>query len=280
MFCGTLPRRAATATLILGWPGGRDVTGDTALALADGWEETRYETGTYGPDGTPGLAAAFERDSMSLRVVPARYECEDGTEDIRMLTEDLRIEREGAVPLTAAADPQTAFATVAEYEGVSQRQTGAVCVSADAGDAIAVALWLAAAADTDRELRRAVTTHQGGGNAVVTDDDALSALFADAPERCIVTGRPTRSHEVTVPYRYYPLLAGARAAGGVPRFPSTVRALVGAVSHTAWEDHALDGVDFGAPIEREAPGDYRLHPAVAELMADAQAADVALERLA
>ncbi|MFB6217730.1 MAG: hypothetical protein ABEH77_00900 [Halobacteriaceae archaeon] len=65
----------------------------------------------------------------------------------------------------------------------------------------------------------------------------------------------------------------------MPRFPSTVRTLVGAVSHSAWEDRGLDGVAFDAPLEREAAGEYRLDPDVAALMADADAGDVALDRL-
>lgn len=250
------------------------------LALPDGWTETAHETGRYGPEEASGRAVTVESGTMALRVVPVDYQCADGVEELRSLVDDTRYRREGAVPLTAETEPRTAFATVATFEPATERRTAAVSVAADAGDALAVACWLAAAAADDRALSRAVAVHDGGADAVVTDDDALTALFAADPRRCIVTGQPTRSHRVRVPYRYYPLLAGAkRTRRGVPRFPSTVAALTGAVSHAAWEEHGLDGVAFDAPVERVDAGEYRLEPSVADLMADAEAADVTLEGL-
>lgn len=250
-----------------------------ALALADGWEETDYEAGTYGPDGTAGLAATFERASMAVRVVPVRYDCTDGTEELRVIDGEVRFRRRGAVAPTADADRQTAFATVTGREVGAREEESVVCVAADAGDALAAAVWLTEAAGTERDLRRTLRIRDGGGSAVVTDDDVLDAQFADSPRRCIVTGRPTRSHRIEVPYRYYPALEGAKYSRGIPRIPYTVRTLVGAVSHTAWEDHGLDGVAFDAPVERTGPGEYRLEPTVAELMGAAAADDVAIERL-
>lgn len=249
------------------------------LSLADGWNEARYESGTYGPGETAGLSVALERASMEVRVHPVRYECVDGSEELRALDSEGQFQREGAVPLTASAERQTAFAAVAEHEATGTRERTVACVTADAGDALAVAVWLTETADIDRDLRRTLTVHSGGGGAVVTDDDVLDALFADSPGRCIVTSRPTRSHEIEVPYRYYPALEGAKRNRGIPRIPSTVRCLVGAVSHTAWEEHDLDGVAFDAPVERDGPGEYRLDPAVVELLAEATAGDLAIERL-
>jgi hypothetical protein len=276
MSCGTnrkalIRRRLST----------RDVTEDARLRLADGWTETAFETGTYGPGDTAGLTATLESGSMSLRVLPVRYECSAGVEELDASTVETRFRREGAVPVTADAQRRTAFAAVAEYEPASRRERAVVSVTADAGDALAVCLWLAAAADRDRALARTVGVHEGGAGAVVSDDDALDAQFAAEPGRCIVTGQPTRSHELQIPYRYYPLLAGAkRTRRGVPRFPSTVAALRGTVSHGAWAEHGLGDVALDTPVERAGAGEYRLEPSVATLMADAEAADLALGRLA
>lgn len=258
------------------------MTAATDLSLPDGWTETRFERGTFGPDDRPGFAAALADDPTTVEVLPVRYRRRGGRERVRGLARDVELVRRDP---TAAGDagPLTAFATRVAYRPVEAEREAVVCVARDAGDALAVGAWLARAAADGRALRRALAAHAGrsvGRDVVVADDEALDARLSAAPERCALTGRPTRSHPFDLPYRYFPLLSGTlTSARGVPRFPGTVAALAGVVSHGAWEDRGLHAVDLDAPVERAGPGDYRLDADVAALAADLDATALSLRRL-
>ncbi|PSP77498.1 hypothetical protein BRC81_09995 [Halobacteriales archaeon QS_1_68_20] len=213
-----------------------------------------------------------------------RYSRSDGRERIRALTAEYRATRDDLasdrhVPST------TAFATRATFSPYEREHETVVCVAADAGDALAAAAWLAAESEDARDLGRNVRLHAGtrpasASDPVLADDDVLAALFTEDAERCLFTGSETRSHRIEVPYRYAPLLDGVgETARGVPRFPSTVRRLVGVVSHRAWTERDLDGVGFDAPLERVSAGQYRLDEAAADALAGADAGRLALARL-
>lgn len=254
------------------------------LALPATWSEVTFDRGPFGPNDRDGIHARVELDTMALSVVPVRYRCQDGVERLRGIATALdRTRRERTAVLPDVA-PMTAFATVCSYRPFGTDETAVVCIAADAGDALAAAVWLAGSAGTDRGLRRAIRAHRGrrppGASGVaVSDDDALGAHFVDTPERCPFTGRPTSSHSLHLPYRYVPVLSGCpRSDAGTIRFPSTVDALVGAVSHTAWEDRDLVAVDSRAPVDRLGPGRYALDEAVAAAVAGGSSAAFAHTR--
>lgn len=249
----------------------------------DRWKERRYERGQYGPDDRTGVDAVFERGSMTLAVRPVFYQCLDGHEEIRGLTTDLDRTREPVAMLPDVA-PRTAFGTCAEYRPYSSEESAVVCVANDADDALAAAVWLATGSDDDRDLQQHVHLHRGErvglSLAAMSDDDVLETLFADEPDRCVLSGRPTSGHRVELPYRYFPALDGSkRTPRGVPRVPCTVGSLIGVVSHTAWVDNDLDAVDFGAPLERVDSGTWALDDEVLRAVDGAKAAEFALERL-
>lgn len=256
---------------------------DATLSLSDDWTEARFERGAYGPGDREGFVAAAERTDATIEVVPVRYRREDGTETVTALTEDWDAGRSDPSVPVPDVDPCTAFATRLTYTPFDAEREEVVCVAADAGDALAVAVWLADEAGDARELRRHVNAHAGSGSptrAALSDDDVLTAALADDPERCVFTGATTSSHRVTLPYRYTPLLSGARRTDpGIVRFPSTVRSLEGLVSHAAWDEHDLGGVAFEAPVERDGPGEYRLATDVADAVAGTDFEAYALRRL-
>ena len=259
------------------------MTDDATLSLPDDWEETRFERGAYGPEDLDGFVAAVEREAASIEVVPVRYRREDGTELVEALTEDWEAGRsDPSVPIPDV-DPRTAFATRLIFTPFDTEREEVVCVGADAGDALAVGVWLAEASGDARDLRRHVNNHAGSGSptgAALSDDDVLSAVFVDDPEQCVFTAKKTSSHRIELPFRYAPLLSAVRRTSpGVPRFPSTVRGLEGVVSHAAWDEHDLAGVDFDAPVEREGPGEYARDEAVADAVAGTDAESYALRRL-
>lgn len=259
------------------------MTEDATLSLPDGWTEAGFERGVYGPEDREGFVAAVERADATVEVLPVRYRREDGAERVTALTEEWEASRsDPSVPIPDVS-PRTAFATRLTYTPFDTEREEVVCVAADAGDALAVATWLASAAGDARELRRHVNNHAGSGSPTTTglsDDDVLAAAFADELRRCVFTGKTTSSHHVELPYRYAPLLSGARRTDpGVPRFPSTVRGLAGAVSHAAWDEHALEAVEFSAPVERDGPGEYRLAADVSDAVAGTDFEAYALRRL-
>ncbi|MFB6147229.1 MAG: hypothetical protein ABEJ08_06025 [Halobacteriaceae archaeon] len=257
-------------------------TGVADLSLPDNWAETGHARGRYGPDGTAGRTVTIERDTMELSVVPVRYQRSDGEESIVGLTRDLQLSRPTAAAVGTTTAPVTGFALYAACEPAAARRTTVVCVAVNADDALAAAVWLARASDTDWDLQDHLDGRDGSAAwaAGITDDDALGALFADEPDRCVVTGQPTRSHDLELPFRYYPLFDGARSTDrGVPRIPSTVSHLTGRISHTAWEAHGLGDVAPDTPVQRDRPGEYRLHPDLAAAASEMTADRFALHRL-
>lgn len=260
-----------------------DIHGESGTLALEEWNEHSYERGQYGPDERAGVDATFERGSMTLAVRPVRYECREGEEEIRGLTTDLDRSREPVAMLPDVA-PLTAFATVAEFRPYSTRESDVVCVARDADDALAGALWLAAGSTDDRDLQQHVRLHRGEGLArsvaPVSDDDVVETVFADEPDRCILSGRPTSGHRIELPYRYVPTLEGCRRTPrGVPRIPSTIGSLIGVVSHTEWEANDLDAVEFDAALERLDPGTWTLDEDVLRAVGGANAANFAFERL-
>lgn len=258
---------------------------DAYLTLPEGWAEARFERESFGSDAVTGLRVTVEREDATMDVIPVRYRRAGGEETVRALGDDWRASRaDPSVPFSDVA-PTTAFATRLTYAPHERVRDEAICVAADAEDALAVAVWLAAASEDADDLRRHVDLHSGSGSPspnrpVLSDDEVLAAAFADEPNRCVRTGKETRSHLVALPYRYAPLLSGIRRTrGGVVRFPPTVERLVGAVSHTAWEERDLANVDFEASVERVEPGRYRLAPDVVDAVAGADAEAFALRRL-
>lgn len=261
-----------------------DSTGP-ALSLPDGWTETRFERGAFGPDDRPGVDAAFERGSAALGVLPVRYECEAREERFEALTADVSLVRHETTATTPDTPSLTAFAVHATYRPVEAEREAFLFVARDADDALAAALRIAAASESDADLQAHVGLHRGdhaaaGGRIVPSDDEALGALFADAADRCAFSGKPTRSHLVELPYRYLPALDGApETARGVPRLPTTVDSLVAAVSHAEWTERDLDDVAFDAPVERVDAGRYRLDDRVWSLASAMDADRLALVRL-
>lgn len=258
---------------------------DADLTVPDGWEETAFERGVYGPDDREGFAATLECDGATVAVAPVRYRRADGEQRIRSLADDWTEERgDPAVPFGDVA-PTTAFAVRLAYRPHARERRDVACVAAEAGDALAVGVWLAAAAGDPGDLRRHLQRHAGAvaasrGRPVVSDADVLRAVFADEPRNCVISGKQTRSHRIAVPYRYAPLLDDDRLSdGGRVRFPPTVGRLAGAVSHAAWEAEDLEGVAFDAPLERVEAGRYRFEEDVAGVLARAEVEAFALEGL-
>lgn len=262
---------------------------DPRLGLPEGWAETRYETGGYGPDDVRGFAAEFEHGegTMEAAVRPGRFRRREGSERFTALHSEVEITRtDPAVADRPTLPPTTVFAATVAFEPGARTRQAALCFAADAGDALAAVLWVLAAADTDWELNRNVALHSGapvsGIRGVVPDEDALTAALAEAPERCVFTGRPTRSHTLSLPLRYARALAGYPTTDrGVPRIPPTAAAgaLRGVVSHAAWEEQGLDDLDTGAALEREESGVYRLDAGVLDAVAGLDATRFALAPL-
>ncbi len=221
------------------------------LRLPEGWRETRFDA--------EGVSFVREDGSPTVDVVAGDFEREAGTERFVGDTDTGPFESERTRLDERPDIPETdTFGVLAGFDG----DRSLFAVAPDRDDALAAAVWLASVADTERAMRRATGLHEGaavpGFRAVVPDNDAVEAALADGPERCVFTGKPTRSHELTLPYRYAPALDGCpRTPLGAPRTPVVVTSLVGAVSHTAWEDRDLATIDFDAPLERTESGVYR-----------------------
>lgn len=264
------------------------VTGDTkpgpGLVVGDEWRETNFERGSYGGSEQPGLEATLDGDSMSLRVVPVRYEADGGEERFSSLVDDFDVQWRDPTTYVPDVPRQIAFGVLAEYEPVGGSQRAVYTITDDADDALAAAVWLANGSDDASALHRNIRLHRGDpvshSQVTVSDDDALTALFAEEPARCIYTGNPTRSHAITLPYRYAPLLDGYRNTDrGLPRVPSTIAFLEGAVSHNAWRDHDLADLDWSTDIQRGDAGEYRLADAIVDAVAGTRADAFCLHRL-
>lgn len=247
------------------------------MTVGPGWEETRFESGAYGPEDRSGLRAQLSNDSMTISVEPVRYERDGHRERIVLLGEDRDLERGATAVVDGDPAQTTAFATHVEYRPGDRVRETVYTVTRHAGDALAAATWLTADTDTDWEMERNVRLHRGQATArtdvVVSDDDALRALFREAPDRCVFSGKPTRSHQIHLPFRYVAVLRHRkRTARGVLRVPSSIDGLVGAVSHEEWVERSLADLDCSAPVARNGPGQYVLDSAVEEAIAGSDAA--------
>lgn len=260
----------------------RHMSEDATLGLPAGWEETRFDRGAFGDDDLEGFRAGLERDGASIEVLPVSYRRAAGRERVTAVTEDWEADRtDPSVPNRDVA-PRTAFATRLTYTPLDTAREEVVCVGAQAGDALAVGVWLAGAADGADGLRRQVDRHAGSGSptgAARSDDEVLGEVFAAEPGRCVFGGDAADGHVISLPFRYVPLLSGARRTGaGVPRFPSTVATLEGHVSTDAWDARDLADVQFDAAVERTGPGEYRLDEGVAAAVAGTDVSAYALRR--
>lgn len=275
------------ATLILPPGAEASVSEDAYLTLPEGWTELRFEREAFGSEGSSSLRVTAESESedAAFDVLPVRFRRESGEETVRALDGQWQASRDDPSVPFSDVSPTTAFATRLTYTPHERERDEAICVAADAEDALAVAVWLAERSPDANALRRNVDLHSGSGSpsshtSVLSDDEVLEIAFADGPNRCVLTGTKTNSHLIAVPYRYAPLLSTIRRTSrSVVRFPSTIETLVGAVSHDAWEEQRLGDLDFGAPLERVEPGRYRLPRDVVDAVAGADAEAFALRRL-
>ena len=258
---------------------------DAYLTFPEGWTEVRFEREAFGSDGCKGLRVTAECDDARIDVLPVTYRREGGEETVQALDSAWQASRDDPSVPFSDVSPMTAFATRLTYRPHQRKRDEAICVAADAEDALAVGVWLAEHSPDAQALRRNVDLHSGSGSpspntSILSDDEVLDIVFADEPSRCVLSGTQTRSHLIAVPYRYAPLLSTIRRTRrSVVRFPSTIETLVGAVSHDAWEEYGLEDVDFEESVERVDPGRYRLPRDVVDAVAGADAEAFALRRL-
>ncbi len=237
---------------------------DALLSLPEKWTETGFKRDEYVVAGVrnEGLAATLEgQDEVTTAVVPVAVEhTARGKLSVKRLGGDTMVRR-STVPPETVVSRRPGFATELTYErGGSERST-AYTVAEDADDALAVACWLAAAVARGRSPDRAARRHRGTDGT--SDDVRVTGALRGTADRCLVSGRPTSSHPVELPFRYAPLLAGYPTTfRDVPAVPSRVGGLRAVLSHSAWTEHDLEEAAFESPLEREAPGEYRLSPAV------------------
>jgi len=258
----------------------------TDLSLPDGWVETAFRRDEFGPDDVAGLAATVETEAgdAALSVVPVRYERTDGRDRVESLIGTFD-HTAGGVDVHGPRDatPRTAFALRVRFTPGASRREVVYAVTADAEDALAVACLLARACSDAAAVRDCVDDHGGAGvgpvgAATLSDDEAVDAALAAAPDRCAFTGQPTSSHHLGVPLRYAVAAEGyPHTDAGVARVPTLVGGFAAAVSHDAWTERSLSTFDPTAAVERTAPGEYRLPDG--DRLADAAASRFSLVRL-
>ncbi|MFB6299610.1 MAG: hypothetical protein ABEH65_05050 [Halobacteriales archaeon] len=259
------------------------------VSLPPDWTEREYRSGTFGPDDRAGIEATLELDPeddpvVTVEVLPVRYRRTDGEERIEWLTQDLQFNRQDFIRSGDVA-PTTAFAVTATYTPVSREEQDLLCVAADADDALAIAVWLAQHTDNGRHMREHLQIHVGSHpnpkpQDINAGDEVLAATLPETPEDCLVSGTPTNSHHVRIPYRYYPYLPDApHTSHGVPRFPSTVDSLAAVIAHRVWTNYDLSDGLFSAPLDRRDSGEYALKAPLCELLGEGSIERVALNRL-
>ena len=256
------------------------VWSDTRLTVDEPWEETSFETGTYGPDGREGLEATLSFDAGTLRVLPVQYLYDDGEETITALTDSIeRSASHPGLPRTTAG-PLTAFGVYVSYTHLGSTEGGWTFIATDPDDALAIAVWLTHGTESAKDLRRRMEARLGigGSRPALSSDEHLDALFVTEPTRCALTGKRTKSHRLELPYRYLPLFQGAMG-DDTPPFPSTCRTLYGVVSHAAWEEHDLTEDGFQDGLTRTKPGAYEAREREVELARSIDAGRLSLERI-
>lgn len=253
---------------------------DALLALPEEWTETAFERGEYAVAGErrEGLAATLEGEDATTAVVPVAFE---HTARGKLLVERLggdTIVEGSTVPPETVVSRRPAFATELTYERGGAERSTAYTVTEDADDALAAACWLAVAVARGRSPDRAARRHRGTDGT--SDDVRVTGKLRGTADRCLVSGRPTSSHPVELPFRYAPLLAGYPATfRDVPAVPSRVGGLRAVLSHSAWTEHDLEERAFESPLEREGAGQYRLSPSVAAAVRGAPAERVGYREL-
>lgn len=180
---------------------------DSRLAIADGWEETEFEQGEYGPDQQPGVNARFESDSDTIEVIPIEFDRMGNTETFEALTADMGMRQSSSeIDDKPNIGPRTAFAVHLRYDTFSSWDSKYYTITSDGEDALAVACWLtnAEVAGETGELYDIVEIHNGGipDYDPRPDEDRLEGVFANKPGRCLLSGSPTQSHEVADTYAY------------------------------------------------------------------------------
>lgn len=164
----------------------------TDLSLPDAWVETAFRRDEFGPEDVAGVAATVETeaDDAALSVVPVRYERTDGRDSVEALTGTFE-HTAGGVEVHGPRDaaPRTAFALRVRFTPGASRREVVYAVTADGDDALAVACLLARACSDAADVRDCVDDHGGAGvgpasAATLSDDEAVDAALAAAPDRC------------------------------------------------------------------------------------------------
>lgn len=258
---------------------------DGRLIVADGWEETKFEQAEYGPDQQRGVSARFESGSDTIEVIPIEFERMGNTETFEALTADMGVRQSSPeIDDKPNVGPRTAFAVHLKYDTFSSWDSEYYTITNDGEDALAVACWLtnSAVAGGTGEMCDIVDIHNGETPDYDPrpDEDRLEGVFDNDPGRCLISGSPTQSHEVTIPFRYAPLLEGYPTTyQDVPAIPETVDSFRAAVSHTAWSENDLTENAFRSRVERSTSGEYELDENVIETVEGFSVEDVALSRL-
>ncbi len=262
----------------------------TKLTLGDEWTEERFETGEWGPSNKSGIDAMFECDHhgevANIEVIPIRYERQGRKETSRGLSGGYRAETHSdKIGQAPDVKPMTAFGVYLMYTPIGGRELAEYTVTAEAGDALAVACWLSQYTTDGVRFEELVHTHNGTDPSDTRenqpdDNEHVERAFAEQPERCLLTGKRTQSHVVDIPYRYGPLLDGFPTTyQGVPCVPSDISSIVGVISHSAWQEHDVADDLFTEPIQRTAEGEYTLDEEDVEFLREQQADTVAVRRL-
>ncbi|ELY67712.1 hypothetical protein [Natrinema versiforme] len=258
---------------------------DGQFTIPDGWEETEFEQGVYGPDQKEGVQARFESESDTIEVIPVEFERMGNSEFVQGLNSDMgKRESSPEIDEKPDIDPQTSFAVHLRYDTFSSWDSEYYTITSSGDDALAVACWLANAdvAGSTAELDEIVNIHNGETMDYRdrSDKDRLEDSFAEDPGRCLISGSPTQSHEVSIPFRYAPLLEGYPTTyQDVPAIPETVDSFRATVSHTEWTEHELDEDAFQSQVERTAEGEYTLDEDVIDIVEGFPAEDVTLATL-
>lgn len=237
----------------------------TDLSLPDGWTERTFDRGEYG--GDLGLVARLASDAgeATLSVLPVAYERRGFRDHIDGLSDDFE-HHSGTVAVHGPRDVRSRTAHVLDVQFAPNKREREVvyAVTASPDDALAIACYLARAADDAAAMRDRVEDHGGSGvgptgSTALSDDELADETFGDDPDRCLFTGKRTSSHRLRIPFRY--AVATDRFPHtdvGVPRAPTLLAGFDAVVSHDAWTAQSLGSVEPTTRIRRSGPGAYEL----------------------
>jgi|GEM_PF-514841 hypothetical protein len=255
---------------------------DGALIVPDSWEETMFERGEFGPENAAGIEAKFKTGAHSIHLMPVVFERAGREERIEGATADSGMTKFGSeIEEKPDFGPETVFAVQLDYSTFTSQEMEFYAVCRNSGDALAVACWLMNV-ETTAELEEVVKIHNGTmmDSYIDSDEEALEDLRAQEATNCLLTGSPTQSREVMVPFMYAALFEGYPASHlDMPAVPHAVDGFEAVVSHTAWKNHDLSEGAFEGTVEREAAGRYVLPAGVVELVDGAPAERVRVKVL-